>query len=114
MIDRASECEARLSASWGKMVVAAAAAAAGASRLWLDGSTACVARQVCTSRSVGVASLTGQLAGTFSLAGLAVVAGSGDFLPLGQSFVGRAKGEGGLSLLRLMMLLLMWWWWWEW
>lgn len=74
MMSRAGEGDARLRASWGKTVVAAAGTA-GASRLWLDGSTACVARQVCTSRSVGVASLTGQLAGTFSLAGLAVVAG---------------------------------------
>lgn len=70
MMSRAGEGDARLRASWGN-----AAGAAGASCLWLDGSTACVARQVCTSRSVGVASLTGQLAGTFSLAGLAVVAG---------------------------------------
>lgn len=75
MMSRAGEGDARLRASWGKTVVAGAAGAAGASCLWLNGSTACVARQVCTSRSVGVASLTGQLAGTFSLAGLAVVAG---------------------------------------
>lgn len=74
MMSRAGEGDARLRASWGKTVVAGAGAA-GASCLWLDGSTACVARQVCTSRSVGVASLTGQLAGTFSLARLAVVAG---------------------------------------